>query len=827
MPLKRDREESVPDSASTILKQPVAAPVARREAKIVLIGNVPDSDLARGNDPAKLISPPMSVVDDLYWLRDDERKNAEVISHLEAENAYCNYCTSHFSEQQQKMYDELKSRLKESDQDVPYKKGGFMYYLRTEEGKAYPIHCRMPLHDDIQGSRPEQIICDENDVAQGQDQCDVKLVDVSENHSLVAFSVDFSGSEVYDIHIKHLSDSAYAEDILKGSDGSFVWDARSVCLYYTTLDDQRRPHRLWRHVVGTPQGQDLCILHESDHKSWMRLQKSTSGDFVFVRCASKMTSEVYVIPLNERACAALFGANSTLQPAPALLSFSQLEAEQQSQQETQSAVLPHVEKFANSQHLLPASPLHLVQAKVDGMLYELDHHRCADASGASDGFVIITNRNGAKNFELCYCKCSQTSQENWSVLIRTSPSIYITEVDVHSHFWALSCREHGYECVMLALPSDIAAAVATIGSQKVGSELKLHRLPPRDEVFVMSYGRNAEYETSAFRFTYTSPTTPHMTCEYCVEDSPCWSKNIKILKQKEVPNVDTAAYRTARLMAPSVGGISVPISILFRPSAHGITCGSDCGFSECPFKQPAPLLLYGYGAYGISWDPEFSAAALSLCDRGVVYAIAHVRGGGEMGRSWYEDEGRLLTKKNSFDDFIAAAEHLIRLRWTCAGSIVAEGGSAGGLIMGVVANLKPQLWAGILMQYPFVDAVITMADPSIPLVNTEWDEWGNPNEQDAYEYIRSYSPMDNIRPQAYPRMLLEAGLTDYRVGYWEPAKFIQRIRAANTGSSEILLKCEMDQGHTGPTDRYKHIHEKAFEICWVLDCLGLGTSTRL
>ncbi len=819
MPPKRDRDESaVPDHASAVAKQPVTAPVARRQTANVLIGNVPDSELARGNDPSKLITPPISVVDDLHWLRDDERENAEVISHLEAENAYCDYCTSHFSEQQQKMYEELKSRLKESDQEVPYKRGGFIYFLKTEEGKSYPIHCRMPLHDGIQGTGPEEVICDENDVAQGHDQCDVKLVDVSENHSLVAFSVDFSGNEVYDIHIKHLSDSTWAEDILKGSDGSFVWDASSVCLYYTTLDDQRRPHRLWRHMVGTPQGQDICILEESDQKSWMRLQKSTSGDFIFVRCASKMTSEVHAIPLNGRACAALCPANATLQPAPVLHSFCHLEADgklQESESDVKESVNPLV--------LYPAPALHLIQAKIDGMLYELDHHRCADASGASDGFVIITNRNGAKNFELCYCKCSQTLEENWSVLMRTSPSIYITEIDVHSQFWALSCREHGYECVMLALSSDIAAAVAATDSQNVGPELKIHRLPPRDEVFVMSYGRNAEYEASDFRFTYTSPTTPHMTCEYHLEDPPCWSKNIKVLKQKEVPNVDTAAYRTARLMAPSVGGVSVPISILFRPSAHGITCGSDSNFSVCPLQQPAPLLLYGYGAYGISWDPEFSAAALSLCDRGVVYAIAHVRGGGELGRSWYEDEGRLLTKKNSFDDFIAAAEHLIRSKWTSAGKIVAEGGSAGGLIMGVVANARPELWAGILMQFPFVDAVVTMADPSIPLVNTEWDEWGNPNEQEAYDYIRSYSPMDNIRPQAYPRMLLQAGLTDYRVGYWEPAKFVQRVRAASTGSSEILFKCEMDQGHTGPTDRYKHIHEKALELCWILDCLGLVT----
>ena len=816
MPPKRDREEpAVLDHGTAVAKQPMAAPIARREAKNVFIGNVQDSDLARGNDPSKLISPPISLVDDLYWLRDDERASADVISHLEAENAYCDRCTSHFAELQQNMYDELKSRLKESDQEVPHKKGGFVYFLRTEEGKSYPIHCRMPLCDNSQGARPEEIICDENNVALGQEQCDVKQVDVSENHSLVAWSVDFSGLEVYDIRVKSLTDPNSAEEVLKGSDGSFVWDANSTCLYYTTLDDQRRPYRLWRHVVGSSQGQDICILEERDQKSWMRLQKSTSGDFIFVRCASKMTSEVYAIPLNERACAAL-SPDAAPQPAAVLYSFCDVALDGQLQ-ESEADTLPHTEKAVST----PAPALRVIQARVDGMLYELDHHR--SASGASDdGFVIITNRNGAKNFELCYCKCSLTTQEHWSVLIRSTPSVYITELDVHSNFWALSCREHGYECVMLALASDIAIAVAALDSQKFGTELKIHRLPPRDEVFVMSYGRNAEYETSEFRFTYTSPTTPHMTCEYAVHDPPCWSKNIKVLKQREVPNVDTTVYRTARLMAPSVGGVCVPISLLFRPSAHGIANSSDNSFSDCPFKQPAPLLLYGYGAYGISWDPEFSAAALSLCDRGVVYAIAHVRGGGEMGRSWYEDEGRVLTKKNSFDDFIAAAEHLIRLKWTSAGSIVAEGGSAGGLVMGVVANSRPELWAGVLMQYPFLDAVVTMADPSIPLVNTEWDEWGNPNEQDAYDYIRSYSPMDNIKPQVYPRMLLEAGLFDYRVGYWEPAKFVQRVRAANTGSNEVLFKCEMDQGHTGPTDRYKHIHEKAFELCWVLDCLGLG-----
>jgi oligopeptidase B len=545
----------------------------------------------------------------------------------------------------------------------------------------------------------------------------------------------------------------------------------------------------------------------------MRLQRSTSGDFIFVRCATKLTCDVHAIPLTERGFTSLSSLHLELQPAQVLHAFGELEAHE----ETISA------KCAALPSQPSAPPMHLIQAKIDGVLYELDHHRSEDATGASDRFVIITNRNGAKNFELCCCKCSQTSQDHWFTLLPSSPSLYITEIDVHSNFWAISCREHGYECVMLALASDIAAALAALDMCTVGTELKIHRLPPRDEVFVMSYGRNAEYATAEFRFTYTSPTTPHMTCEYHVEDPPSWAKNIKVLKQKEVPNVDTTAYRTVRLMAPSVGGVAVPVSILFRPSAHCIPCTSDPSFSICPLTQPAPLLLYAYGAYGISWDPEFSAAALSLCDRGVIYAIAHVRGGGEMGRSWYEDEGRMLTKKNSFDDFVAAAEHLINLKWTAAGKIVAEGGSAGGLVMGVVANSRPELWAGVLMQFPFVDAVITMADPSIPLVSTEWDEWGNPNEQEAYDYIRSYSPMDNIRTQVYPRMLLEAGLFDYRVGYWEPAKFVQRVRAANAGSNEVLLKCEMDQGHTGPTDRYKHIHEKAFELCWALDCLGIAT----
>ena len=542
-------------------------PVARREPHSVSLGNVEHSELVRGNDASKLMNPPLTVVDDLYWLRDDSRSNPEVLAHLNEENAYCDSSTAHLTDATQKLFDELKSRLKETDQEVPYKKGPFIYYLRTEVGKSYPIHCRKTASSSFLGAdeTAEQIICDENEVAQGHEQCDIKQVSVSENHALVAYSVDFSGLEEYEIRLQKLSDSLTGvredlpQDIVKGTDGTFEWDGDSRSFYYLTLDDQRRPYRVWRHVVGTNQYEDICILEELDDRSWVRLLKSTSGDFVFVRSATKMTSEIYAIPLTARAHQALSSDGLALQPTTILRRYGDdlpLPPPRDGHSTT-TTTQPPSSPHATTSTIDDTPILHLIAPKQEGMLYEIDHHRGAyqgqaatgqgvqgtrgpDGVGSTDGFVIITNRHGAKNNELCYCQCSRSSMEHWKVLLPSSSTLWITGIDVHSQYWVLSCREQGYECVYLALSGDIKNALQTLASSSPSCSsssssslspsslpssssehrtnhphhLVIRKLPPRDEVYIMSYGTNMEYETDRLRFAYNSPTTPPMTCEY-------------------------------------------------------------------------------------------------------------------------------------------------------------------------------------------------------------------------------------------------------------------------------------------------------------------------
>ena len=547
-------------------------PVARREPHSVSLGNVEDSDLVRGNDPSKLMNPPITMIDDLYWLRDDSRSNPEVLAHLNEENSYCDSSTSHLTEATLKLFEEMKSRLQEADQEVPYQHGPFVYYLRTEVGKSYPIHCRKALSSSSSNSSSnaeeteEQIICDENEVAQGHEQCDIKQVSVSENHANIAYSVDFSGLEEYEIRLQKLSDSLTTisvdlpQDIVKGTDGTFEWDGDSISFYYLTLDDQRRPYRVWRHGVGTNQHDDICILEELDDRSWVCLSKSTSGDFVFVRSATKMTSEIYVIPLNVRAHHALTSDGLVLQSTTVLRRYGDDQPPpppQEDGQTTTNTTQPPPSPHTTGSTIVDPPILHLIQSKQEGVLYEMDHHRdhrgadkgqeaiepCivqgtighGDGAGSSDGFVVITNRNGAKNFELCYCPCSRSTMEHWQVLLPSSSSLWITGIDVHSQYWVLSCREQGYECVFLALSNDIknvlqalesssSAAAAPSSSAAAAApshhHLVIRKLPPRDEVYVMSYGTNMEYQTDRLRFSYNSPTTPPMTCEDTLSTDP-------------------------------------------------------------------------------------------------------------------------------------------------------------------------------------------------------------------------------------------------------------------------------------------------------------------
>ena len=859
-------------------------PKCERRAHEVALGNVPiQGDEVRTVESKldRLIYPPVLHSDDLYWLRDDCRKDEAVLSHLRLENAYADFKTSHLVAPAEKLYAEIRSRIRESDNSVPVKRGSFYYYVKTEEGKSYPAHCRRSCASESTEAGPEVVYFDENVIADGHEMCDVSAVSVSDLGDLVAYSADFSGSEEYTINFlpapegdSAMPSTAPLPDTLQGTSGQVVWHFNcSTTVYYSTLDDAHRPYRIFRHTLGTDQSCDVCIFEELNDQAWVQVSRTTSRDFLVIRSATKMTSAVVLLPLSPRALELAERCNPSISVLTPPLHVKRKSRGGEGGDDVEAPVEGPSDSHPEDLRLL-------VLPKAESVLYDIDHFRGPTAD--ADAFVILTNQQDAANFQIMCASCLDPSREQWRTIVPPSEHVYITDVEVHSGYLAFGGREDGYENVWWIAADDLSRAVA--GSPVPATT---HRVPPLDSVYVLSIGANDEYETNVLRFAYCSPTTPDMVCElslaprigdcphslpinllataptaYPAAPSP---SSIAVLKQRSVPNVDLSLYKTARVMAVAADGAHIPISLLYRESAWQSPVDAATGRPA----SPCPLLLYAYGAYGISWDPTFSSAYLSLCDRGMVYAIAHVRGGGEMGRHWYLD-GKLLNKKNTFSDYIACSEHLCQAGWTEPGRIVAQGGSAGGLLVAAVLNERPELFAGAVLGVPFVDAVVTMADSTIPLVSTEWDEvrrtstrtlistislslslslsfpllfslhlfltyststhyllsrqWGNPNERDDYAYIKSYSPIDNVRPQHYPRILLEAGLTDYRVGYWEVAKFAQRLREVNTNHRETIFRCEMDEGHTGAMDRYRHIKDIAEELAYVLDCVALLSS---
>jgi oligopeptidase B len=922
-------------ASSILLKARVralsTAPRAKRVPYVVKIGKTgPASELSkRGTDVSKLIDPPIHKEDDLYWLRDDTRSKPEVLEHLRAENAYTGVLTAHLTRPGgpvDTLYEEFRSRMKETDSAVPVKRGPFVYYSRTVKGLSYPIHCRS-----IVGSGEEEVLLDENAIAKGNPMTDIHAVEETSDHSLLAYSVDFTGYETYNIHFKQLKNQAVypagvnpddadidvvgvagpatttiagLDDIvIKNTNGDIEWGPeisytndegkaiKARTCYYMSMDPEHRPYRVWRHILGRPQEKDECIYEEKDERFWLDISTSQSGDYLFLTSASKITSEVHAIPLTARAVATLTkaGAKPAAHVKGAVPDLEDHKDDDEEEDEEDEGEQKEGEEESGDEEEedetkpdtagdgAPLPLMQLIAKRQDNVLFEVEHYRYGKeaSKGSEDVFVINTNKDGAKNFNVAFVPVTDLAKGSsaWREILPHSTAIYVEDVSVFKSFWVVSGRQGGYENVWLVAQPDIEKSISTNGA----TPLKMSMIPPREGVYTLSVGGgNAEYHANTLRFIYSSPVTPTLSCEVAVTDGtgkpvplPRWPSGeiksatgddtdplaplptvpqdgtILVLKQKPVPNITPSLYRTVRLFAPSKDGkTKIPISLVVRPDRHALhkaeaeklfstAPGStpDADSVGCPLVEPAPILLYAYGSYGYSMPASFSAHVLSMCDRGVLYAIAHVRGGTEMGRSWYEDEGKLLTKRNTFEDYCAVADYLISKGWTKKGKIGAQGGSAGGLLMGVVANERPELFGAVLAEVPFVDVLTTMSDPSIPLTVGEYEEWGSPNQSDYYPYIKSYSPIDNVRKQVYPPMLLEGGLNDCRVAYWEPAKHVQRLRDVNIPvagphSSEqhntILLKTEMAEGHAGAADRYKYLKEKAFSWSWLLDKLGVS-----
>nr|WP_221379865.1 S9 family peptidase [Actinoplanes polyasparticus] len=668
-----------------------------------------------------------TVTDEYAWLIDKE--NPQTVAYLEAENAFTDRATAHLSGLRDTIFNEIKRRTQETDLSVPSRKGGYWYYTRTEEGKQYGIHCRVPVEPGqtdppSAADQPgEQVLLDGNALAEGSDFFALGTFDVSVDGNWLAYSTDFSGDERFTLRIKDLRTGEVLADEVPGTSYGSAWSADAGALFYTTVDEAWRPHRVWRHTVGRPATDDVIVFEEPDERFWVGVGLTRSEKFLVIDAQSKITSEVRVIPADT-----------------------------------------------------PEAEPTLIAPREHGVEYSIEHH--------GHRFLVLHNKD-AEDFALAYT--SADNPGDWVELIPHEPGTRLESVDAFVRHIVISQRRDGLT-----------------GLRVMGDgSTDFYDMEFPEPLYSVGLAGNPEYDTASVRISYASMVTPDS-----VYDVDLVTRSMVLRKRKPVlGGYEPGDYEQFREWATAPDGTRVPISIVARKDA--------------PRNGSAPALLYGYGSYEHSIDPYFSIARLSLLDRGVVYAIAHVRGGGEMGRRWYE-EGKLLAKRNTFTDFVACAQALVREGWTSPERLVARGGSAGGLLMGAIANLAPEAFAGIVAEVPFVDPLNTILDPSLPLTVTEWEEWGNPIESaDVYAYMKSYSPYENVAKLQYPRILAMTSLNDTRVLYHEPAKWIARLRAVAPDGA-YLLKTEMGAGHAGPSGRYDAWKEEAFVLAWTLDVLGLA-----
>jgi oligopeptidase B len=662
--------------------------------------------------------------DPYFWLR--ERDNPQVIAYLEAENAYTEAVMARTKPLQERLFEEIKGRIKQTDETVPFRLDDYFYYTRFEEGKDYPIHCRKRGSLDA----PEEIMLDVNDMARGHTFFNVGARAVSFGQDILAYSQDTVGRRIYTIRFKHLGTGETLPDEIPAVTGNMAWANDNRTLFYTKQDPVTlRSHRVYRHVLGTDPTSDALVYDEADETFSAFVFRTKSKAYVMIGSYQSVSTEFRYLDANDAAG-----------------------------------------RFA------------VVRPRERDHEYEVDHF--------GDYFYIRTNSGGATNFRLMRARVSEPDTAHWEEVIPHRPDVLLEGVEIFRDHLVLSERSAGLTQLRV----------------RPWSGAGEHYLEFAEPAYAARIAENPEFNTPTLRFAYTSLTTPNSVYDYDM------NARTRVLKKRDeiLGGFDQANYRTERLFARASDGTAIPLSIVYRTGT--------------PHDGSSPLLLYGYGSYGISMDAAFNPPLISLLDRGFTYAIAHVRGGQEMGRPWYED-GKLFKKKNTFTDFIACAEYLVRGRYTAPERLFAMGGSAGGLLMGAVANMRPDLFAGIVAQVPFVDVVTTMLDESIPLTTSEYDEWGDPNKKEFYEYILSYSPYDNIEPKAYPHLLVTTGLHDSQVQYWEPAKWVAKLRAAKTDRNRALLKTNMAAGHGGASGRYQRYRDTAFIYAFLLDLVGKGALT--
>ena len=686
---------------------------------------------AVSTQPVEVASPPVASrvpkvivqhgerrVDDYFWLR--EKKDPEVIKYLEAENAYTATVMKPAEGLKEKLYAEILGRIKEDDQEVPWRKGPWVYYSKTEKGKQYPIHCRKPV-DPLNGAG-EKIILDVNQLAQGKPYMDVGDQEVSDDGHLLAYTTDQTGFREYTLRVKDLRTGQVLPDTIEHV-VSMDWAADNQTLFYVKEDEAKRPYRLYRHVLGAPASADELVYEETDRIYDLYVGRTRSGAFIVATSMSKEESETRVIPAQR-----------------------------------------------------PTEKPRLIAPRRDDHEYYLDHW--------GDQFLIRTNDQG-KNFRLAAAPISDPSPANWKTLVPHREDVMLEGVEAFRDAVVLMERADALPRVVLLNP----------GTGK-SSAVKFP-----EPVYSVWPGTNEEYSSPAFRLTYQSFLTPSSTYDCNVTTG-----ELTLLKRREVlGGYDPALYATQRLFATAPDGVRVPISIVYR---RGTSRGHR------------PLLLEGYGAYGFPQQVFFDSSKLSLLDRGMIFAIAHPRGGGDYGKRWHDD-GRMKNKMHTFTDFIACADHLVNAGYTARDRLAISGGSAGGMLVGAVLNLRPDLCKVALLEVPFVDVLNTMSDDTLPLTTQEYIEWGNPNVADEYRYIKSYCPYTNLRKTGYPAMLVRTSLNDSQVLYHEPAKYVAKMRTLRTDHNPLLLHVNMGAGHGGASGRYDALKETAFEYSFLVRELGI------
>lgn len=674
------------------------------------------------------------VIDDYEWLRD--RDDPATIAHLEAENAWAEDTTAHLADLREQIFTEIKDRTLETDMSVPVRHDRWWYYSRTVEGSQYSIRCRTALIDADDWEPPtvepgvavpgEEVLLDANVEAEGHEFFSLGAFSICDDGDLLAWSVDTNGDERYAIRIKRLSTGEVLPDLVTGAAPGATWSADGRYLFYVTVDDAWRPHRVWRHAVGTLE-EDVLVFEEPDERFFVGLGRTGSEKFLVIGVGSKVTSEVRLLDAAD-----------------------------------------------------PTGEFEIVWPRREGVDYSVEHF----VLNGQDQLAILHN-DGAVNFELAVAPMADPTAT--TIVVPGSDEIRLEGVDAFATRLVLSYRRDATTRLALMDTSD-----GRIGEPE--------ELTFDSELLTCGLAGNAEWDPKYLRIGSTSYIQPASIWDL----DPLTGERILRRRAAVLGDFDPADYEQHRAWVTADDGARIPLSIVCR--------------RDTPRDGTAPGLIYGYGSYEISLDPDFSIARLSLLDRGFVYAVAHVRGGGEMGRRWYDD-GKQRAKKNTFTDFVACARYLDEAGWTSADRLVAEGGSAGGLLMGAVANLAPEAFAGIFADVPFVDPLTTILDPSLPLTVIEWDEWGDPlHDPEVYAYMKSYSPYENVTDVAYPRILAGTSLNDTRVLYVEPAKWVARLREVTGAERGVLLRTEMAAGHGGVSGRYAAWRQRAWELAWIIDC---------